>query len=53
MLKEKTNFVLIDYTTYIRIPAQLLKDSQFPFSKDDELVIRIDPKGKRLIIEKE
>ena len=53
MLEDKTNFVKIDYTTYIRIPASLLKDSQFPFSEDDVLVIKIDPKSRRLVIERE
>ena len=53
MLEDKTKFLVIDYTTYIRIPASLLKDSQFPFSKEDNLIVRIDTKKGRLIIEKE
>ncbi len=34
------------------IPTDVAKDSAFPFMYDDEVVVRIDRKNKRLIIEK-
>jgi hypothetical protein len=36
-------------TGIIYIPADLVKDSSFPFEPDQEVVVRID--GKRLVIE--
>lgn len=41
MLKEETKIVDISGTTYLRIPKQVFKDSQFPFNEDDELEIEI------------
>jgi hypothetical protein len=36
-------------TGILYIPADVVKDSSFPFSPDQEVMIRID--GKRLVIE--
>jgi hypothetical protein len=36
-------------TGILYIPADVVKDSSFPFEPDQEVVIRID--GKRLVIE--
>jgi hypothetical protein len=36
-------------TGILYIPADLVKDSSFPFEPDQEVVVRID--GKRLVIE--
>ncbi len=41
------------YETYfIYVPSDLKKDPRFPFARDDEILLRIDPDNKRLIIEK-
>ncbi|MCF3652572.1 MAG: hypothetical protein L2C94_000100 [Aigarchaeota archaeon] len=37
---------------YIHIPSKLAHDSQFPFSEGDELIISVDVKSSRIIIEK-
>lgn len=37
---------------FIYIPSELFRDSQFPFRSDDDVVIRVDAKNKRLVIEK-
>jgi len=37
-------------TGILYIPADVVKDSLFPFSADEEVVVRID--GKRLIVER-
>ena len=36
-------------TGILYIPADVVKDSSFPFSPDQEVLVRID--GKRLVIE--
>jgi hypothetical protein len=36
-------------TGILYIPADIVKDSSFPFNPDQEVVVRID--GKRLVIE--
>lgn len=36
-------------TGILYIPADLVKDSLFPFAPDQEVVVRID--GKRLVVE--
>ncbi|MGA8904014.1 MAG: hypothetical protein WB661_03305 [Candidatus Bathyarchaeia archaeon] len=36
-------------TGILYIPADIVKDSSFPFSPDQEVVVRID--GRRLVIE--
>lgn len=38
--------------TVVYISQAVVRDSQFPFAAREKLVVRIDPKGKRLIIEK-
>jgi bifunctional DNA-binding transcriptional regulator/antitoxin component of YhaV-PrlF toxin-antitoxin module len=37
---------------YIHIPSRLAHDSQFPFSEGDELIISVDVRSSRIIIEK-
>jgi antitoxin component of MazEF toxin-antitoxin module len=37
-------------TGIVYVPADLVKDTMFPFNSGDELAIRID--GERLIVEK-
>ncbi len=43
-----------EYNTAVAvyIPMDLAKESAFPFKYNDEVVVRIDQKNKRLIIEK-
>jgi hypothetical protein len=36
-------------TGILYIPADIVKDSSFPFNPDQEVIVRID--GKRLIVE--
>lgn len=36
-------------TGILYIPADIVKDSSFPFSPDQEVVVRID--GRRLVVE--
>ncbi|HEX2066258.1 MAG TPA: hypothetical protein VHI93_05530 [Candidatus Thermoplasmatota archaeon] len=38
--------------TVIRLSQEIVKDSQFPFKPGDDLTVRIDPDGKRLVLEK-
>jgi hypothetical protein len=38
--------------TVIRLSQEIVKDSQFPFEPGDDLVVRIEPAHKRLVIEK-
>lgn len=38
--------------TLIYISTKVCEDSNFPFKPGDELRIRIDPKGKRLVVER-
>ena len=37
-------------TGILYIPADIVKDSSFPFNPDEEVVVRID--GRRLVIER-
>jgi hypothetical protein len=37
-------------TGILYIPADIVKDSSFPFDPDEEVVVRID--GRRLVIER-
>jgi hypothetical protein len=37
-------------TGVLYIPADIVKDSSFPFTRDEEVVVRID--GARLIVER-
>lgn len=36
----------------IYIPATIVRDGSYPFKLGDEVVVRLDPEGKRLIISK-
>lgn len=36
----------------VYISAKVADDSAFPFEPGDQLVVRIDPDGQRLVIEK-
>jgi hypothetical protein len=38
-------------TLYLVIPADLVKDSEFPFANGDNITIKIDPAHQRLVIE--
>jgi hypothetical protein len=38
--------------TLVYISKKVVDDSAFPFRPGEELVVRIDPKGQRLIIER-
>lgn len=38
--------------TVIYVSKKVTDDSAFPFEPGDELVVIVDPKGKRLILEK-
>jgi len=57
MLEGKTRLVAtttrVSGRTYerflIHIPSKIAKDSQFPFKSGQELVIKVDPKGKILL----
>jgi hypothetical protein len=37
---------------FIYLPVEVARDSRFPFEEDEKLLIKIDVKNKRLIIEK-
>ncbi|GEM_PF-2079763 len=37
---------------FVYIPTDVLKDSAFPFKYDDDVIVKIDQKNNRLIIEK-
>ncbi len=38
--------------TWIYIPSQVANDTAFPFKHREEVIVKIDIHGKRLIIEK-
>ena len=52
MLKKKSRIIKVkgQTTALLTIPADLVKDSQFPFRVPEDVIVRID--GKRLIVEK-
>ena len=51
MLKEKTTIKKIgENSVFIRVPAKIRSDSQFPFTEDEELTIEIQ--DQQLIIQK-
>jgi hypothetical protein len=50
VLRGETQMYKSDGRHTIYIPADLVKDSVFPFTTEDRLTIRLD--GKRLVIEK-
>ena len=37
---------------FVYIPSDVARDSAFPFESGDDVVIKIDTKKKRLVIEK-
>jgi hypothetical protein len=37
-------------TQYITIPAQVARDSQYPFKKNDVVELEIDPQEKKLVV---
>jgi hypothetical protein len=51
MLKGKTKFIIPSKgsTGVLYIPADVVKDSSFPFRPGQEVIIRID--GQKLIVE--
>ena len=51
VLKTKTNLIDINGATYLRIPKDLMEDSQFPFSLEDSF--SIEYKDDKLQITKE
>ncbi|MBI2078368.1 MAG: hypothetical protein HYT80_08395 [Euryarchaeota archaeon] len=40
------------YRIVIPVPRDIVKDSAFPFAPNEEVVLRIDVRGGRLIVEK-
>ncbi|MBA7629469.1 hypothetical protein ES703_36968 [subsurface metagenome] len=38
------------YTQYLVIPSSLVRDSQYPFTEDEEVEIIIDPREKKIIV---
>jgi len=51
-LKHKTNIKQSKnaHTQYLVIPSALVRDSQYPFSDDQEVEIIVDPKDKKIIV---
>jgi hypothetical protein len=37
-------------TQYIAIPSAVVQDSLYPFDKNDELFLKIDPKAKTIFL---
>lgn len=37
---------------FVYIPSEVARDSNFPFKHGDEVVVKIDPENKQLIIKK-
>lgn len=37
---------------FVYIPSEVARDSAFPFKHGDDVVVKIDPEKKRLLIEK-
>lgn len=40
------------YTQYLVIPSSLVRDSQYPFKKDEEIDVVVDPKEEIIIVRK-
>ena len=38
------------YTQYLTISSAITRDSQYPFEKDEEVEIIVDPKQRRIMI---
>lgn len=51
-LKHKTKIKQSEnaHTQYLVIPSALVRDSQYPFKKDEEVEVIVDPKEKRVIV---
>jgi len=50
--KSKINKSTLGHTQYLTIPAAIVKDSQYPFEEGDRVIIIIDVKSQRLVVEK-
>lgn len=52
VLKEKTRISQSPNacTQYVTIPSAMVRDSQYPFKKDEEVEIMVDPEHKILMI---
>ena len=54
MLEKQSKIVKLNpdaATLYLVIPADLVKDSVFPFQEGESVNVRIDPVNARLIVE--
>lgn len=54
MLEKQSKIVKLNpdaATLYLIIPADLVKDSTFPFQEGEPVNVRIDPVNARLIVE--
>lgn len=51
-LKHKTKIKQSEnaHTQYLVIPSALVRDSQYPFKRDEEVEIVVDPKEKKIIV---
>jgi len=51
-LKHKTKIKQSEnaHTQYLVIPSALVRDSQYPFKKDEEVEIIVDPKEKKIVV---
>lgn len=38
--------------TFLRVPQKVRKDSAFPFKDGEQVLVRIDPESKCLVVEK-
>ncbi|MBA7501451.1 hypothetical protein ES706_00021 [subsurface metagenome] len=38
------------YTQYLVIPSSLVRDSQYPFTEEEDVEIIVDPKEKKIIV---
>jgi hypothetical protein len=54
VLKEKSKIIqsVKSYTQYVTIPSAVVRDSQYPFKKNDRVEIEVDPMKKVIIIKK-
>jgi hypothetical protein len=54
VLKEKSRIIqsVKSYTQYVTIPSAIVRDSQYPFKKDDIIEIEVDPSRQIIIIRK-
>lgn len=40
------------HTQYLVIPSSIVQDSQYPFKAEEEVKVTVDPKMKRIVIER-